>query len=252
MAAQHREYFTSIGDSCNPRAAFLKDIGIIIAEATCQGDQVIVLLNRNSNMKSSDLSRAFSGMNLSEVILKKHGLLGPCTCKGSPDHSPIDGIWSTLGIQMLAGGYFDYDKVFPNMDHMCLWLDLSFVNAFGHNMPSIVRPHIWRLHCKDPRIMNNYCSHLREFMAHHKLKERVESLLASTSYPMPQHLIAEYNRLDNLQCKGVALSKRKGRKLRTSQVAFSSTLQLAGASIHAWNLLLKRCQGGKVSYRHLD
>jgi hypothetical protein len=203
-------------------------------------------------MKSSDLSRAFSGMNLSEVILKKHGLLGPCTCKGSPDHSPIDGIWSTLGIQMLAGGYFDYDKVFPNMDHMCLWLDLSFVNAFGHNMPSIVRPHIWRLHCKDPRIMNNYCSHLREFMAHHKLKERVESLLASTSYPMPQHLIAEYNRLDNLQCKGVALSKRKGRKLRTSQVAFSSTLQLAGASIHAWNLLLKRCQGGKVSYRHLD
>jgi hypothetical protein len=50
---------------------------------------------------------------------------------------------------------------------------------------------------------------------------------------MWQHLIAEYNWLDNLQCKGVTLAEKKCRKLRTGQVAFSPTLQLARVSIHA-------------------
>jgi len=78
---------------------------------------------------------------------------------------------SCIALQMLEGGYFNYDEVFPNTDHRCLWLDLSFVNAFGHNMPSIVRTLMWCLHCKDPQIMNIYCSHLRGFVVHHKLRE---------------------------------------------------------------------------------
>ncbi len=75
-----------------------------------------------------------------ELLLAKHGKNGPSTFKRNSQRVPIDGSWGTLGISIEAGRYFHFDEVFVNTDHRCLWMDISFGTAFGHNMPSLFRP----------------------------------------------------------------------------------------------------------------
>lgn len=43
-----------------------------------------------------------------------------------------------------------------NTDHQCLWVDLTFTAAFGHNITAVARPNTRRLYNRDPRIVANY------------------------------------------------------------------------------------------------
>jgi hypothetical protein len=138
--AQHNAYFHTTGNPRCPRKAFLQDLCKDINEFLECGDSIILMIDGNSNMRQGDLKSAFESCTLKEVILKKHGLDGPATFRRNNTMTPIDGIWSSPSIEIKACGYFDYDDVFPNTDHRCLWADITFVNAFGHNMPAIVRP----------------------------------------------------------------------------------------------------------------
>jgi hypothetical protein len=61
----------------------------------------------------------------------------------------------TPGIVIDSGGYFAYDEVFQNTDHKCIWIDVSSITAFGHNMAPLHKNQP-RLHCKDPRLVDNY------------------------------------------------------------------------------------------------
>jgi hypothetical protein len=106
------------------------------------------MIDGNSNMKSSDLSNTLSQLSLKEAILDKHGLQGLATHKRNATSSPIDGIWISPGLQVSQGGYFAYDQVIPS-DHRCIWIDISFMVAFRQKQPR-------RLHCKDPRLVQNY------------------------------------------------------------------------------------------------
>jgi hypothetical protein len=96
-----------------------------------QGNHVIVLINGNSYMKASNLSIALQALTLREVILERHGTKGLATHKRNSTKCPIDGIWATPGIKIVGGGYFQYDEVFTNTDHRCLWVDLTYEMAFG-------------------------------------------------------------------------------------------------------------------------
>ena len=113
----------------------------------------------NSNMKGSDLSCALQGLTLREVLLERHGLNGPSTHRRNSNSSaPIDGIWATPGVTIEAGGYFPYDAVFLGTDHRCLWVDITYKKAFGHNVAPLHKKQARRLHCKDPRLIDNYKS----------------------------------------------------------------------------------------------
>ncbi len=63
-------------------------------------------------MRASDLITSLQSIQLYEVILGMQRLLGPSTFKWNTTITPIHGIWVTPGIQIQAGGYFDYDVVF--------------------------------------------------------------------------------------------------------------------------------------------
>jgi hypothetical protein len=51
----------------------------------------------------------------------------------------------------------------PGMEHWCLWKDISFRVAFGHNMPPITCLAPRRLHCSDPKIVSNYQTLFKEW-----------------------------------------------------------------------------------------
>jgi hypothetical protein len=95
----------------------------------------------------------------------------------------------------------EYDKFLLDADHCCLWIDLSFNNAFGHNIPSVARPKTRQLNCKDPQTVQNYVRHYKLLAKKHNLLEKIQTLANKSSYPLPLHLQLEYKKKDNLHCE---------------------------------------------------
>jgi hypothetical protein len=73
-------------------------------------------------MRRGNLSNKLKTLHLREVILQKHGNNAPSTYKRNTKDVPIDGIWASIGIEITAGSYFDFDEVIANTDHRTLWV----------------------------------------------------------------------------------------------------------------------------------
>ncbi len=250
--AQHNTYFNSIGQPQCPRKAFLTDLRTDLQKFMEEGDHIILMIDGNSNMKQSDLRNTLSSLTLKEVILDKHGLQGPSTFRRNNTKNPIDGIWATPSINISAGGYFDYDELILNTDHRCLWIDISYITAFGHTMPAIIKPSARRLHCRDPRLVDNYVRIFKKIIVQHNLLSKVRKLKELSAHPLCLEGKQLYEEIDELRCKGVQLAERKCRKLRMGQVAYSPQLRLASRTIKAWSLIEKKAKGMKVSSRLLN
>jgi len=104
-------------DHRNPREAFAQDLCKDMKESLAQQENIILLLDGNSDMRHSPLALALSKCSLSEIILGKHGLEGPSTYQRNQTRTPIDGIWASPRTSMLAGGYLDYEQIFLAADH---------------------------------------------------------------------------------------------------------------------------------------
>ena len=85
--AQHRTYFNTINDDRCPREAFITDLMIEIQETLQEGDNIIVMLDGNEDMRSGALSNAFHTCTLREVILEKHAKRDPSVGRpAEPSH----------------------------------------------------------------------------------------------------------------------------------------------------------------------
>jgi len=80
------------------------DLTLELENFLLKGNKIILMLDGNSNMKNSDLSRALCKLSLYEAILSKHGLDGPATHKRNATKSPVDGIWMSPGLEILKRG----------------------------------------------------------------------------------------------------------------------------------------------------
>jgi hypothetical protein len=221
--AQQNAFFHSINREICPRQAFLMDLLHEIKKFLETGNHIILLINGSSNMKDSDLSAGLSNLSMKEVILYKHGLQGPATHKRNSTSLPIDGIWVTQGLEILNCRYFEYDAVFPS-DHQCLWLDMTFMAAFGHNMAPLHKRTPRRLHCRDPRLINNYIKLYHQYVGPLDLFRLVKDLERRAPNMPKSEIIQEYEAIDNLRCEAAAFTERHCRKMRTGQVAFSPEL----------------------------
>jgi len=123
------------------------------------------------------------------------------------------------GLTIEKGGYFVNDEVSPS-DHRWLWVDVTYKTAFGHNMAPVHKKKPKRLHCKDPRLIDNFIHLYHQFAAPLKLFEEVRDFEQQAPFMSKQDIIHWYEELDALRCEATALAERKCRKLRTGQVAF--------------------------------
>ena len=205
--AQHRQFFNTINDERCPRSAFLTDLCLEINKFKGEGDHIILLLDGNQDMRQGTLASRLQDCDLREVILEKFGNNAPSTYRRNTSRTPIDGIWASPSINIEGGGYFLFDEVFPDTYHKCLWVDITYITAFGHNMPAIVRPSARRLHCRDPRIVQNYLRIYERFIIKHNLLERVRNLNTAVSHPLSFSQQQEYEDMDHLRCQGVMLAE---------------------------------------------
>lgn len=136
--ASHRWYFTSQNDMRCPRDAFIQDICNSITKASEEGNHIMLLINGNSNMKDGALKTGLEQCQLKDAIIHQHGRNEPSTFWRNENTSAIDGIWTSPGLEIQAGGYLAFDALIQNTDHRCLWVELTFRDTFGHNMPAVV------------------------------------------------------------------------------------------------------------------
>jgi hypothetical protein len=210
--AQHNAYFNSIARDICPRRAFLTDLVSDLMEFISAGDNIILLLDGDCSMKNSDLVVAFQNLALVEAILEKHGVNGPATHKRNTTSTPIDGIWKTPGISIEKGGFLGYDEVFQGTDHRCLWIDVSFSTAFGHVMPTPRKRAPKRLHCLDPRLVENYVRLYHQYAASFQLFDQVNQLDEKEKYLSKTQVMEEYEQLDLICCQATTFAESKCRK----------------------------------------
>jgi len=215
------------------------------------GDHIILMLDGNSNMKNSDLSLALREIDMTEAILRRHGLQGQGTRKRNSTSTPIDGIWVTPGINVVKAGYFDSYEVVMNTDHRCVWIDVHFESVFGHDIPLAKRKAARGLHCKDPRLIDNYIKLYHQFAMPIQLFQKVKDLDSNAKHMTKSQVIEVYEELDVIRCQATAFAEAKCRKLRTGQVAFSLELSEARSIIKVWSLLVSKAKGRKVSSRFI-
>jgi hypothetical protein len=128
-------------------------------------------------------------------------------------------------LEILRGGYLLFTALALRTNHRTLWIELSFMAAFSHNMPEIVRPKMRRLQCKDPRSVDNYIRKYKEIILKQDLLQRAKELEKLATYPLDTQTQVMYEELDDVRCKAVATAERTCRKLRAGQVAFSPTIK---------------------------
>jgi hypothetical protein len=154
-------------------------------------------------------------------------------------------------LQIERGEYLPYEVICPKTNHQALWIDITYVEAFGHHMSHITRPSASRLQCSDPRSMDNFVNRYKKMIEQGDLLQKAKLLEQEGKYPLEPSLQEMYEMLDTLWYEAVEQVERKCRKLRMGQVAFSPNIQLYMQQITAWSLLEKRAKGKKVSSRYL-
>jgi hypothetical protein len=140
-------------DQC-PHWAFLEDMKAEVAGWIKEGDQVLVMLDGNEDVQGTGISKVFEEVGLREVILERHGVVdAPLTYNQGP--VPIDGIWASLTLGGVKAGYVAFGSAVLS-DHRCLWVNISFQDAFGHVMPPIATAHMHCLKCCDHCVVKKY------------------------------------------------------------------------------------------------
>jgi hypothetical protein len=138
--SQQKMFFQQNDDDRCPRKAFLEDLCLEIETFKAEGDNIMLMLDGNDDMRRGEIRRAFNNYQVRECILEHHGNKAVNTYRRNTKNVPIDGIWISPSLEIQAGGYFEFDEVFPGTDHRTLWVDITYNMAFGHNLAPIVKP----------------------------------------------------------------------------------------------------------------
>jgi len=75
-------------------------------------------------------------------------------------------------------------------------------------MPLLERPKTKRLHCRDPRIVQNYVNRFVKLASKARLLERVIHLDSQAQYPAPTKLAHDYETLDAIRCDITTAAKK--------------------------------------------
>ena len=146
---QQKGYFEGIKDDRCPRQIFVDDLCKEVEGWLEAGDQLVIGMDANDDVRRSTLKSRLEKLGLVESITSRHGLNGPPTYdRGS---APIDGLFVSRTLRGLKCGYDGFV-----WDHRLLWIEIPLTIAFGHDVPPIIKAKARRLKCEDPQVVKRY------------------------------------------------------------------------------------------------
>ena len=244
--AQH-ERILSKTNPTDPRENLLNSLQSLIQPWIDQGDQVILCMDANEDVRSNRIHQFTSILGLQDAILTQHPN-PPATCDKNNNRQPIDAIWVTPGLLPVLSGYLPFDEGCPS-DHRLIWIDIV-KDTFLGNSSKLATPKPRRLKASDPRIVEKYNHLLLNEITTHNLLLRLRSIQSrakQTGWTQP--LEDEYNSINTIQLNLRKKIEKKIRKLRTGGKPWPPTLQKQRDTIWAISLLIKKRNRRQVSNR---
>jgi len=163
---QHETYFQRKQQERNPRQAFVDDLLDDIDKWVAEGNQLIIGIDLNEDIRTAQFSRELKRRGIHEAITTRHGTGGPATYKDGSN--PIDGLFCSTDLLQFPCRY-----TMEYLDHCALSIDVPMTTVFGHELPPIVRPAARRLQCKDPRIIAKYNADLSHMLQASKILDKI-------------------------------------------------------------------------------
>ena len=72
-----------------------------------EGDHVVLGLDANEDVRSGAVQKGLANIGMFEAIIRHHPTKSvPATCNKNLSIMPIDGIWTSPGVEVLRCGYF--------------------------------------------------------------------------------------------------------------------------------------------------
>ena len=140
------------------------------------GDHMVIAMDANDDLRNGPVKRLMARQGLREAILTKHrDKPTVATYNRNHDGKPIDGIFATTGLTIIAGGYYAFDEAMIS-PHRALWVDIDFESAFGTREAPTGKAEARRLKNKDPRVTERYNRILEKELLRLKLPHRLFSL----------------------------------------------------------------------------
>jgi hypothetical protein len=238
-------------DTC-PRAQLFVDLQEFLSKCNEAGEQIIVMGDFNEDIRNRSITTFFEDMGMRELLLDLHGTNAPNTYIDGVH--PIDGVFGTQNIQILAGGYTDFTGGIKT-DHRMLWIDLRTASVLGTDEIPLWKPLARRLKCNDPRLVDRF-NHLRKVHAEqNSLKQKIaEVRLIIDRLPtvLSPEITAALEEIDVLRTKGILWADKHCRKLKMGQVPWSPAIQQCMNRIKYYNACrLKLEYGRNVNSRTL-
>ena len=230
--SQHLTYMAEnteeIPEVTCPRQLFGIDLKNAIENRLDSGHQIIVMGDFNSEY--TKLKDWMLDLGLKELIEERHGA-GPKTYKRSKD-APIDCIFGSAHLGIKQGGFLSFDNLMG--DHRGIWMDIPKFLLYGYNPPQINTYRARRLRLEDPRVVQKYQDYLYQAMVDQDLFYRMEIIHRATTYPLPQWLQEEYEKVDKIVCNLMDKAEAQCRKLRTGTIPWSPTYQKCNLVLEYW------------------
>lgn len=269
---QHRDLFNKKGEGHKePRRQILMDLAKEVAQWHTDGEQVIVYMDCNEDIRAQTIKQWAELCGLREVITEAHGESeAPSTCKKHKTTKkgktkPIDGVFASWAIEPIASGYTEFSggiqggsyekatgKTRNRTDHRCLWLDLRLTDVFGHSMPPLPTVAGRRMKCNDPRVVERFNRFYDEFLDKHDLYRRTFQLERLATYPLSEELQHEAERIDKLKMEGIRYADRRCRRLCMGGVPFSPEYKFWVNRLKLWQALAAEKRGTQIGSKVLQ
>jgi hypothetical protein len=231
-----------------PREALYKDLHRACSEWLVAGDQLIIGIDANEDVRTGQTEAFFRTLGMKEAILTWHTRSPPATQNRNTHRQPIDGLFVTPELIAVAAGCEAFGVGCPS-DHRVLWADFTYATAFGFNSPPLTRPpKTRRLNNQNPRMVEKYVKEVCKALVETGIAERlfaIESQAEQTGWT--PEFQTEYDNIQISQLKIRKLTEFKLRKLRMGGVPWSPKLQTYRTEIELWAMILWKRKGIKVS-----
>ena len=250
--AQHRLYFNSIKRKVDPRKAFVDDLCKQIQHWRDEGCEVVLGVDANEDISihsPESIRQRFWECGLDEAILRRHP--PTATHQRNQRNIPIDGIFTTSGVPVLAGGYYAFDE-FVEADHRALWIDIDLDTALGNFKPQKTTFKPRKLSLMDTRSVKRYLQLVHAGYEQYNIPERLHRLnqrINANGRQMSASLARKYNCLHQQMYMVRRLAEDNCRTTPSGKVPWSPKLQGFWDRLTLWKLLLKGRKHCRVSSR---
>ena len=258
---QHRAHLQQIKDDREPHQAWLEDFQKELSTWIKAGENLVVKLDANSDVRTGKVAQLLQSLGLKEQITTRHQANHPppATHLSNSKAIPIDGIWTNFGHGTMRCGFLGFEAGLPG-DHRTAWIDIPLRTLLGHNPPDMHRVYPPDLAVGDPRARDKYNSNLKQCMKAAKLQEKAAQLRQMVSQNLanpdnPPHTLALVDAL-HLQINNTRRdlgwkSAKKVHKKHTGAFPYTPHVSKLLSRVELWSKVIYYRTHKKVGSRQI-